>query len=60
LDAASAAAAIETGLLQSNLKCRCTRFPVGDGGDGTAEILLQRFKWKKDQFTGTRSVRQKL
>jgi glycerate kinase len=47
LDAASAAAAIEKGLLQSNLKCLCTRFPVGDGGDGTAEILVQKFNGSK-------------
>ena len=51
LDAASAAAAIEKGLLQSNLKCRCTRFPVGDGGDGTAEILVQRFNGRKISLT---------
>ncbi|HYK47189.1 MAG TPA: glycerate kinase, partial [Parafilimonas sp.] len=47
LDAASVAAAIETGLLRSTLKCDCIRFPVGDGGDGTAEILVQRFEGRK-------------
>jgi glycerate kinase len=51
LDAASAAAAIEKGLLQSNLKCLCTRFPVGDGGDGTAEILVQKFNGRKISLT---------
>ena len=41
LDAASVAAAIDEGLKQSNLKCTTKSFPVGDGGDGTAELILQ-------------------
>jgi len=41
LDAGSAARAIESGLQRSNLVCTCTRFPVGDGGDGTASLLIQ-------------------
>ena len=41
LDAGSAAKAIERGLQRSNLVCTCTRFPVGDGGDGTATLLIQ-------------------
>jgi glycerate kinase len=43
LDAASCAKAIEEGLLRSNLDCTCTCFPVGDGGDGTASLLIE--KW---------------
>jgi len=46
LDAASAAEAIETGLLQSKLDCTCERFPVGDGGDGTAAILIKKLEGK--------------
>ena len=43
LDATSCAKAIEEGLLQSKLDCTCTCFPVGDGGDGTASLLIE--KW---------------
>jgi len=42
LDANSAAQAIRKGLEESNLSCTCSCFPVGDGGDGTAALLLQR------------------
>lgn len=42
LDALSCAKAIEQGFLQSNLKCTCVCFPVGDGGDGTAKLLMQK------------------
>ena len=41
LDASMAAHAIERGLHRSNLICTCTRFPVGDGGDGTASLLIR-------------------
>jgi glycerate kinase len=41
LSAADAADAIKEGLLESNLKCSCHCFPVGDGGDGTAELIIQ-------------------
>jgi glycerate 2-kinase len=44
LDAAGVADAIKMGLEQSNLKCRLQCFPVGDGGDGTAELLINHFK----------------
>jgi len=44
LDATAAAAAIEEGLLSSGLDCSCDCFPVGDGGDGTAALLVQHFK----------------
>ncbi len=42
LDATAAAEAIQKGLLQSKLKCVCECFPIGDGGDGTAALLIQR------------------
>lgn len=42
LDATAAAEAIRAGLQQSKLKCTCECFPVGDGGDGTAALLIQK------------------
>lgn len=42
LDATKAARAIASGLRQSKLKCTCEIFPVGDGGDGTAKLLVQK------------------
>jgi glycerate 2-kinase len=42
LDATAAAEAIRDGLQRSKLKCTCECFPVGDGGDGTAALLIQR------------------
>lgn len=40
LDAKKVAEAIENGLHQSKLSCTTTCFPVGDGGDGTADLLI--------------------
>ena len=40
LGAAEAAEAIREGLMESKLQCKCYCFPVGDGGDGTAELIL--------------------
>ena len=42
LDATAAAEAIRNGLRQSKLKCTGECFPVGDGGDGTATLLIQK------------------
>ena len=42
LNAADAADAIKKGLLQSKLECVCTCFPVADGGDGTAALLIEK------------------
>ncbi len=47
LSATEAANALEKGLRQSGLKCTCTRFPVGDGGDGTGALLTKHFKGKQ-------------
>lgn len=41
LAAADVADAIKEGLQQSNLECSIRTFPVGDGGDGTAALLIQ-------------------
>jgi len=40
LDAAKVAEAINNGLHQSKLSCTTTCFPVADGGDGTAGLLM--------------------
>ncbi|SFC20990.1 glycerate kinase [Parapedobacter composti] len=42
LNAREVAEAIQTGLLASKLYCSCTCFPIGDGGDGTGELLVNR------------------
>jgi glycerate 2-kinase len=43
LDAAAVAAAIEKGFRQSRLSFTGVCFPVGDGGDGTAKLICERF-----------------
>lgn len=43
LSAAKAADCIAAGLQESGLQCRLTNFPIGDGGDGTAELIAE--KW---------------
>jgi glycerate kinase len=42
LAAEEAAFAIREGLLQSRLQCSCECFPIGDGGDGTGELIIKR------------------
>jgi glycerate kinase len=42
LDATAAASAIQRGLQQSSFSCTSECFPIGDGGDGTAELLVQK------------------
>ncbi len=42
LNAEEAAAAIRDGLMQSNLECTCECFPIGDGGDGTGELIIKK------------------
>ena len=41
LAATDAAWAIREGFEQSKLQCKLHCFPVGDGGDGTGELILQ-------------------
>ncbi len=43
LAASDAAEAIRAGLEESKLQCTVDCFPVGDGGDGTAELILKYF-----------------
>jgi glycerate kinase len=44
LDAAKVAEAISNGLHKSKLQCTTSCFPVGDGGDGTAGLLIDYLK----------------
>jgi glycerate kinase len=44
LDASQVAKAIGEGLQQSKLACTMEYFPVGDGGDGTASLIIQQQK----------------
>jgi glycerate kinase len=41
LSAQRAADAIADGFQSSGLDCKCVKFPVGDGGDGTGELLMK-------------------
>lgn len=43
LDARAVAEAISRGLMSSTLICTTECFPIGDGGDGTAAIIIERF-----------------
>ena len=47
LDARAAADAIALGLQRSRLECQCQCFPVGDGGDGTAALLMRHFSGRR-------------
>ena len=51
LDAVKVAEAISKGLQQSKLSCSTVCFPVGDGGDGTASLLVQHFNGKMIEAT---------
>lgn len=42
LTAEEAATAIRDGLLISKLDCTCECFPIGDGGDGTGELIIKK------------------
>jgi len=47
LSAPDAAEAIRQGLLQSGLPCSLQCFPIGDGGDGTAELIIHHLNARK-------------
>ncbi|TSJ43385.1 glycerate kinase [Mucilaginibacter corticis] len=47
LDAQSVAEAIALGLQQSKADCKCQLFPVGDGGDGTGELLVKHLNGER-------------
>lgn len=42
IDAWTAAEAIREGFAESALDCICECFPVGDGGDGTGELIMKK------------------
>src|SRR4051812_46519981 len=42
LTAEQAADAIKEGLMGSILQCTCECFPIGDGGDGTGELIIKK------------------
>ncbi len=44
LNAQDVADAIVLGFKQSRLPCTCRTFPVGDGGDGTAALIIKHLK----------------
>lgn len=50
LNAQDVAGAIRKGLKQSNLKCSSECFPIGDGGDGTARLIIDKFKGEWHEF----------
>jgi glycerate kinase len=41
LSAKDASEAIRQGLLRSGLSCSLSCFPIGDGGDGTASLIVE-------------------
>jgi len=51
LVAADVAEAIKDGLEESKLQCTVDCFPVGDGGDGTAELILKYHHGRKVSVT---------
>ena len=46
MTASAAAAAIEKGIHQSKLFCTTECFPIADGGDGTAALIIQKLQGK--------------
>lgn len=44
MDAAAAAEAVQHGLLASQLACTCECFPIGDGGNGTCRLIIDRLQ----------------
>lgn len=51
LSASDAASAIKEGLEESGLRCQCKLLPVGDGGDGTGKLLIERFQGRVERLT---------
>jgi glycerate kinase len=60
LDAAKVAEAISNGLHQSKLTCTTTCFPVADGGDGTADLLIDYLKAERIPATVFDPLRRKI
>ena len=49
LSAGEAALSIRNGLLKSGLECTCECFPIGDGGDGTVDLIIERLGGTKPE-----------
>jgi glycerate 2-kinase len=47
LSAPEVAEAIELGLSRSKLDCTCECFPIADGGDGTASLIIEKFNGRR-------------
>ena len=47
LGATDVALAIQEGLYNSRLDCACECFPVGDGGDGTGDLMIQKLEGER-------------
>jgi glycerate kinase len=60
LSAPDASEAIRLGLLQSGLVCSMECFPVGDGGDGTASLIVERLHGFFDEVTADDPVGRKI
>lgn len=60
LPATETAEAIRRGLLQSKLDCFCECFPVADGGDGTADLLVKHLKAKLIDVETTDALGRKI
>jgi glycerate kinase len=42
LNAEDVAITIQKGLMQSEIRCTCECFPIGDGGDGTGMLIIKK------------------
>lgn len=60
LPAAAACTAIERGLEQSSLACTRQCFPIGDGGDGTAALIVKNANGVFEELTATDPLHRKI
>ena len=60
LSATDAAEAIRCGLTDSRLPCSLECFPIGDGGDGTGALLIQKMNGKILETRATDPLQRKI
>ena len=60
LSAESAAKAIRQGLLDSGFPCSIQCFPIGDGGDGTAALIVKKIKGHFESVRATNPLGEKI
>ncbi len=53
IDAETAAAAIKKGIEMSGLHANCSLFPIGDGGNGTARLIADKYHAREISTTVT-------